>query len=124
VVALYLHFARRGELRVRWRSVIVIGVAIGLGRAVLAGAGWYAVEHSGGPLQIPGFAFTMLAWPEAAVFARHLLTLVGHHHRAPAPPTFFLALGVLLTATSLIAVSALALIAHVSGRVPRRAGRS
>ena len=46
----------------------------------------------------------MLAWPEAAVFGRH---------RGPVPPAFYVALGLLLTLTSLLYVCVAALAVRI-----------
>ena len=51
----------------QWRSSVMIGCCMGIVRGVLASFGWYTVEHTSGPLQIPEFALAMLAWPEAPV---------------------------------------------------------
>ena len=115
IAVLYRIFARSPSARVRWRSAIALGLTIGLVRGMLASVGWYVVERTGGPLQIPAYALAMLAWPEAALFGRH---------RGPAPPWFFVALGVLLVATSVVMVSAVAFVAHLRSGGSRRAGTS
>src|SRR5712692_2863135 len=103
-VTLYRYLARRPNPRALWQSTVAIGIVVGIARAVLAGLGWYVVEHTGGPLQIPAFALAMLALPEAAVFGRH---------RGPVPPALYVSLGLLLTLTSLLFVSVVALVVRV-----------
>ena len=92
MVALYRYFVRKRDGRARWRSAATIGASVGITRAVLACTGWYVVEHTGGPLQIPAFALAMLAWPEAIVFGRH---------RGPVPLSFYPVLALLLIVTSM-----------------------
>lgn len=99
-VALYRHLRAKRDVRALWRSSVTIGSSVGIARAVLACLGWYGVEHTGGPLQIPAFALAMLAWPEAIVFGRH---------QGPVPLRFYISLGFLLIATSLLLVSGVAL---------------
>lgn len=84
---------------------MIIGCSVGLVRGVLACVGWYTVEHTGGPLQIPAFALAMLAWPEGALFGPH---------RGATPMGFYQALGGLLVATSSLLVAAVALAAQVT----------
>ena len=106
MIALYARFARRPDAA--WREAIAIGLAIGLTRGVLAPTGWYVVEHTGGPLQIPAYALAMLAWPEAILLGRH---------RGQAGPAFLVGLGVLLTVSSVIWVSAVAFMAWARRRL-------
>src|SRR5882672_2044391 len=87
-VVLYRYFRAKGGSRALWRSSVMIGSTVGIARAVLACVGWYGVEHTGGPLQIPAFALAMLAWPEAIVFGRH---------QGPVPLNGHISLGFLLT---------------------------
>ena len=101
VVVLYRHLARRHREHALWRSAFFIGVGIGGARALLAPTGWYVVEHTGGPLQIPAFLLTMLALPEAIVFSGQ---------RGPASAGLLLLLGGLLLATTIAVVSAVALL--------------
>lgn len=103
---LYRHLRQKRDTRALWRSSIVIGLTVGITRAVLASVGWYAVEHTSG-LQIPGYLLVMFAWPEAVVFGR----LPGR-----APLSFYLLLSALLIASSLIALSAVAFAVQVSRR--------
>jgi hypothetical protein len=105
VVVLYGRFTRRPDAA--WREALAIGLTIGLARGVLAPTGWYVVEHTGGPLQVPAYVLAMLAWPEAILLGRH---------RGTAGPAFLVGLGLLLTATSVIGVSAVALVALTLGR--------
>src|SRR3989442_3225530 len=104
-VALYRYLRAKHDSRSLWRSSVAIGSSVGIARAVLACVGWYGVEHTGGPLQIPAFALAMLAWPEAIVFRRH-----------PGPVTlnFYVSLGFLLFASSLFMVIGVALVVHIT----------
>ena len=91
-----------------WRSAILIGLGIGLTRATLASFGWYVVEHTGGPAQVPAFLLVMLAWPEAVLLPR-------------VPPSgstagTYVSLFVLLVISSLVLVTAIAAVARI-GRV-------
>ena len=86
IVALYRHLAAKPSLLAVWRSAVTIGFLVGIARAVLACLGWYTVEHTGGPLQIPAFALAMLALPEALLFGSHKGTV---------PLQFYIRLGFL-----------------------------
>ena len=86
------------------RSGIALGAAIGLVRGCLASAGWYVVERSGGPVQIPAYALSMLAWPEGM--------LLGPS-RTLRPMSFYVQLALLLTVTTAIMVGALAALVRV-----------
>src|SRR5258708_19110083 len=110
-VVLYRYLRAKREAGALWRSSLTIGSSVGIARAVLACVGWYGVEHTGGPLQIPAFALAMLAWPEAIVFGRH---------RGPVPLSFYPLLALLLVATSMLMVSGVALAVQAS-RVERDA---
>lgn len=105
IVGLYRHLAAKDSVLALWRSAVAIGSVVGIGRAMLACVGWYTVEHTGGPLQIPGFALAMLAWPEATVLGRH---------QGSVPLQFYLWLGLLLAVTSLLLVSGIALVVQVT----------
>src|SRR5688572_31712833 len=70
-VVLYRYLRAKRDARALWRSTVTLGVSVGVARAALACAGWYGVEHTGGPLQIPAYFLAMLALPEAIVFGRH-----------------------------------------------------
>ena len=70
VFTLFRLFRARADRRQLWRFAVVVGLAVGLVRAVLACVGWYAVEHTGGSAQVPAFALAMLSWPEAALLPR------------------------------------------------------
>src|SRR5260370_38750285 len=96
IVLLYRFFSTRRGARALWRSSVAIGSSVGIMRAVLACVGWYGVEHTGGPLQIPAFALAMLACPEAIVF-------VGH--RGPVPCGFYPLLALSLSAPSMLTLS-------------------
>jgi hypothetical protein len=104
-VALYRYLRAKRDSRALWRSSVAIGSSVGIARAVLACLGWYGVEHSGGPLQIPAYALAMLAWPEAIVFGRH---------QGQVPLNFYISLGFLLIASSLLLVSGVALAVQIS----------
>jgi hypothetical protein len=99
-VVLYRYLRAKRDAGALWRSSLTIGSSVGIARAVLACVGWYGVEHTGGPLQIPAFALAMLSWPEAIVFGRH---------QGPVPLHFYVFLGLLLIASSLLLVSGVAL---------------
>jgi hypothetical protein len=105
-VVLSRYLRARSDAGALWRSTVTIGSSVGIVRAVLACIGWYGVEHTGGPLQIPAFALAMLAWPEAIVFGPH---------RGPAPVHFYGLLGLLLITTSLLVVSGVALAVQATG---------
>ena len=92
--ALYVYLRKRPTRRERWRIALAIGVGVGLLRAVLASTGWYVVEHTGGPLQVPAFALAMLAWPEAALLAQRRV--------APAPGEFYVRLSLTLVTGTVI----------------------
>src|SRR2546422_10240235 len=94
-VTLYRYLRAKHDARALWRSSVAIGSSVGIARAVLACVGWYGVEHTGGPLQIPAFALAMLAWPEAVVLGRH---------PGPVPMRFYISLGLVLIMTSLLLV--------------------
>jgi hypothetical protein len=108
VAGLYWHLRKRRDRRSLFRTTLFVGFGIGLARAALASLGWYVVEHTGGPLQVPAFALAMLAWPEAAIFTERRLT--------PAPPDFYVRLSLLLVAGTLGLVGAVALAARYSVR--------
>lgn len=65
--ALFWYLRTRVGARSRYRAALAIGTIIGLTRGALSGLGFYGVTHTGGPLQIPAFALTMLSLPEAAL---------------------------------------------------------
>jgi hypothetical protein len=99
-VVLYRHFRAKRDSRALWRSSVVMGCSVGIARAVLACLGWYGVEHTGGPLQIPAYALAILALPEAIVFGRH---------RGPLSLNVYISLGLLLIVSTLLLVCAVAL---------------
>jgi|SRR6184192_1633646 len=104
-IVLYRYFQTKSDSRALWRSSVAIGSTVGVARAVLACVGWYGVEHTGGPLQIPAYALAMLALPEAIVFGRH---------QGPVPLNFYISLGFLLIASSLLLVCGVALAVQLS----------
>lgn len=101
--ALYVHMRRQPNYRSLWRTTLLIGVVVGLTRAALASFGWYVAER-GGPLELPGFALAMMAWPEAAALAG------GESRTTPMPADFFIRLSLLLVASTLLFASAVALV--------------
>jgi hypothetical protein len=105
VGGLYWHLGKQPDRRSLWRRTLQIGLVVGLARAGLASWGWYTVEHTGGPLQIPAFALAMLAWPEAAMF-------LAERRTTSVPPEFYVQLSVLLVAGTLVLVGAVALVAR------------
>jgi hypothetical protein len=99
-VLLYRHLEKQPDGRSLRRRTLQLGLGIGAGRAVLASLGWYGVEHTGGPLQIPAFALAMLAWPEAA--------LVSTRRFTASPPEFYVSLSLLLLVSTVTLVSLVA----------------
>ena len=110
IAGMYGLMRRLPDRRSLWRTALIVGVGTGVLRAALSSLGWYIVEHTGGPLQIPGFAMAMMAWPEAALLAERRV--------GPAPPSFYFQLSVILVTST---VSLVALIAFIASR--RRFGR-
>jgi hypothetical protein len=110
IAGMYWLMRRQPDRRSLWRTALIVGVGTGVLRAALSSWGWYIVEHTGGPLQIPGFAMAMMAWPEAALLAERRV--------APAPPAFYFQLSVILVTST---VTFVALIAFIAAR--RRFGR-
>ena len=113
VYALLRYLATKRGRRALWRSAIAIGVTAGLLRGGLASVGWYAVEHTGGPFQVPAYALAMLALPEAALFGRH---------RGFTPLTFYPVLVLALTVSSLAWFAGLALLVQVTHGQSDRSG--
>ena len=105
VFALFRYLATKRGARALWRWSIAIGLMAGLLRGGLASVGWYVVEHTGGPLQVPAFALAMLAWPEAALFGRH---------RGLTPLIFYPMLVLALTVSSLAWVAGLAVVVQIT----------
>ncbi|HSA57800.1 MAG TPA: hypothetical protein VLE53_18945 [Gemmatimonadaceae bacterium] len=108
LIALYVRLKRQSSERALWHAAIRIGLGLGVLRALLATTGWYIVEHSGGPLQIPAYALAMLAWPEGAMLAER--------RTAPAPVSFHVALAALIILTTAAAVITVALLTRIPGR--------
>ncbi len=102
---------KQPDRRSLWRTALYVGVGTGVARAALASLGWYMIERTSGPLQIPAFAMAMMAWPEGAMLDERRLT--------PVPPAFYIQLSVLLIATTLAVSCLVAVIAAKSrfGRV-------
>jgi zinc transporter ZupT len=105
VAGLYSIMRRQPDRRTLWRTALYVGIGTGVARAGLASLGWYLVERSGGPLQIPAFALVMMAWPEGVILAERRLT--------PAPLTLYVQLSLLLIAST---VALVAIVAFVAGR--------
>lgn len=104
VALLYLYFGRQPNRHSLWRRAIVIGIGIGVVRAALASYGWYTLERTGGPLQIPAYILAMLALPEAAITAGRRTT--------PHPPEFLLWLSLLLVVSTTALVALVAFLAN------------
>jgi hypothetical protein len=105
---LFRWFRRQPRARSAWKTAILLGLGLGLTRATLACFGWYVVEHTGGPAQVPAFALAMLAWPEGA-----LLPSTGP---GLTPVSTYVSLFVLLVVSSMVLVAAIAAAAR-RGRV-------
>lgn len=105
IAGMYWLMRRQPDRRSLWRTALIVGVGTGVLRAALSSFGWYVVEHTGGSLQIPGFAMAMMAWPEAALLAERRV--------GPAPPSFYFELSLLLVTST---VTFVALIAFIAGR--------
>src|SRR5688500_16435169 len=86
-----------GTRRVPMSAALYTVCILGILSAGLASLGWYVVEHTGGPLQVPAFALAMLAWPEAMVFAERRTT--------SAPPGFYLRLSLLLVTSTVVVIT-------------------
>lgn len=115
IAALYLHLRKQHDRRSLWRRTLLIGFGVGAARAVLASLGWYVVEHTGGPLQIPAFALAMVAWPEAAIFTGRRFT--------PAPLEFYVSLSLVLVTSTVMFVGVVALAAGKARASPGQPGR-
>ena len=111
LAALYSMMRKQPDRRSLWRTALYVGVGTGVARATLASLGWYMIERTGGPLQIPAFALAMMAWPEGVMLDERRLT--------PVPPAFYVQLSVLLIASTLAVSCLVAVIAAKSrfGRV-------
>jgi hypothetical protein len=106
VFALYRFFATRAPAGRSWRSAIAVGIALGSARAALSGLGFYGVEHTGGPLQVPAFALALVGWPE--------LVLLGRHS-GRAQPALYVMMALLLIATTTAGVAIIASAARRRG---------
>ena len=104
IIVLYRHLAAKPSRRALWRSAVKVGFSVGIARAVLSCIGWYAIERTGGPLQIPAFTLAMLAWPEAGLFGTH---------KGPVSLQIYVQLSLLLIATSLLLVAGIALLVQL-----------
>lgn len=100
----YIYLRRQPNPQSLWRRAIVIGIGIGVVRAALASLGWYVIEHTGGPLQVPAYALAMLALPEAVI--------MSGRRNTPQPPEFFLRLSLLLIVGTTGFVALVAFIAN------------
>ena len=105
MLALYKYLSRMRSAGTLWRRTVAIGVSVGLVRGGLASIGWYGVEHTGGPLQVPAYLVAMLAWPEAALWGRH---------RGLTPLNFYPLLVFALTVSSLAWFGGVALLVQVT----------
>lgn len=103
---LYRYLVARHSKHSLWQSTLAIGTLAGVSRAILACAGWYYVERISGPLQIPAFALSMLAWPEGMVLETPRVAL--------APLSFYPKLACVLILSTVLAVSGVALIVHMT----------
>ena len=110
VLLLHSLMRKQPDRRSLWRTALYVGVGTGVARAALASLGWYMIERTGGPLQIPAFALAMMAWPEGAMLDERRLT--------PVPPAFYIQLSVLLLASTL-AVSCLVAVIAAKSRFGR-----
>ena len=111
-VALLFVWFRRIERSRLWRTAVFLGLGIGLTRASLACAGWYVVEHTGGPAQVPAFLLAMLSWPEAALLPRQRTGVT--------PTSTYVQLFFLLTVSSTVLVTAIAASARRRSSSTRR----
>lgn len=105
IIVLYRHLDAKPSRRALWRSAVRVGFSVGIARAVLSCIGWYTIERTGGPLQIPAFALAMLAWPEAVLFGGH---------RGPVPLQLYVQLSLLLVVSSLLLVGGIALLIQLN----------
>ena len=103
VAGFYAYLRKQGDRRLIWRAALRIGVGFGIARAALASAGWYTVEHTAGPLQVPGYALSMAAFPEAA--------LLDTPRTAAATAGFYLLLSLLLVTSTTVVAAAIAALA-------------
>src|SRR5438552_1255875 len=102
---LFRYLRAKADNRTLWCSTVWFGCSVGSARAMLACIGWYGLQHTGGPLQIPALALAVLALPEAVVFGRQ---------RGAVSVQLYIALGLLLIASSLTLVSSVALAAQLA----------
>lgn len=104
LILLVIRHSWRGPNRqMRGRAILTVGFALGVTRAILVTAGWYTVEQTGGPLQIPAHQLAMLALPEVALLPRE-------GRRLSTPPDFYLGLALLLIVSTMLVVSLVALV--------------
>lgn len=115
IVGLSWYLGTKRDRRSLFRAAVYIGCTLGVVRAGLASFGWYVVEHTGGPLQVPAFALAMLAWPEAAIFTERRTT--------PAPPEFYLRLSLLLFVSTVMLIGMVAAVAASRHDSSRRQAR-
>jgi multisubunit Na+/H+ antiporter MnhB subunit len=104
VALLYLYLRRQSNPQSLWRRAIVIGIGIGIVRATLASYGWYTLERTSGPLQIPAYVLVMLALPEAAITAGR--------RTSPHSPEFLVWLSLLLVVSTTALVALVAFLAN------------
>ncbi len=107
-IILYRHLARKRATHALWKSSLAIGTIVGTSRAALACVGWYFLEHTGGPLQIPGFALAMLAWPEASI--------LNTRRFEPTPFRVYVMLAGMLILSTVLLINAIALVVQMTRR--------
>ena len=109
VAATFTYLRARPSRGAAFAAALKLGAFIGILRATLACVGWYGVEHTGGPLQIPAFLLAMFAWPEAWLIGR----VLGHTR-----PEVYVRLAVLLIVSSLVVVTTIAALASAARSRP------
>jgi len=108
MAVLYSQLGKQPDRRSLWRATVRLGLRVGIARAGLASLGWYVVERTGGPFQIPAYLLSMMALPEAAILGAPRTTL--------APPIFFVSLSLLLIAGTMVFFGVAALAVEASRR--------
>jgi hypothetical protein len=106
VASMYFYLQRQPDRAHVWRNTLTIGFIAGALRAALATFGWYTIEHTGGPLQIPAYALALLAWPEGMFLDGRRL--------GPAPPEFYVRLCLVLVVSTFAVVGAVAALADMT----------
>ena len=103
---LYRYLATRHAKHKLWQSALAIGTAAGVSRAILACAGWFYAERIDGPLYALAFALAILAWPEGMILDTRRVAL--------APLSFYPMLACVLILSTVLAVSVVALVVHMT----------